>query len=134
MANLVEEAIIPFTDSFEALLDTTEEFLQDHTDESEKDFNVELDTQDRLGKVGNKNVTNDLDEEGRHEATRNSNDTETLLVNDTKDEGDEDVEPQVKVNETAQVIQKTQCEYESGSTEKSRPINIEEQGSTPVTG
>ena len=78
-------------------------------------------------------VTNDLDEEG-HEATRNSKDTETLLVNDTEYEGDEDVEPQVKVNETAQVIQETQCEYESCSTEKSRPINIEEPGSTPVTG
>ena len=48
--------------------------------------------------------------------------------------GDEDVEPQVKVNETAQVIQQTQCEHESGSTEKSRPINIEEQDSTLMTG
>ena len=78
-------------------------------------------------------VTNDLDEEG-HEVTSNSNDTETLLVSDTEDEGDEDAEPQVKVNETAQVIQQTQCEYESGSTEKSRPINIEEQDSTLMTG
>ena len=57
-----------------------------------------------------------------------------ILVSDTEDEGDEDVEPQVKVNETAQVIQQAQCEYESGSTEKSRPINIEEQDSTLMTG
>ena len=104
MESLIEEEIIiPLTNSFEALLDTTEEFLQDHTDGSEKDFNVEPDTQNQLGKVGNMGVTNDLDEEG-HEATSNSNDTETLLVSDTEDEGDEDVEPQVKVNETAQVI------------------------------
>ena len=81
---------------------------------------MEPDTQNQLGKVGNIGVTNDLDEEG-HEATSNSsNDAETLLVSDTEDEGDEDVEPQVKVNETAQVIQQTQCEYESGSTEKLR--------------
>ena len=33
MASLVEEEkIIPLTNSFEVLLDTTEEFLQDHTD------------------------------------------------------------------------------------------------------
>ena len=134
MANLVEEEIIiPLTNSFEALTDTTEEFLQDHTDELEKDFNVEPDTQDQLGKVGNMGVTNDIDEEG-HEAMRNSNDTETCLVSDTEDEGDEGVEPQIKVNETAQVIQQTQCGYESGLTEKSRPINIEEQDSTLVTG
>ena len=134
MASLFEEEItIHLTNSFEALLDTTEEFLQDHTHESEKDFNVEPDTQDQLGKVGNMGVTNGFDKEG-HEPTRNSNDAETLLVNDTEDEGDEDVGPQVKVNETAQVIQETQCEYKSGSTEKSRPINIIEQGSTPVTG
>ena len=95
-----EEIIIPLTNSFKALLDTTEGFIQNHTDESEKVFNVKLDTQDQLDKVGNMGVTNDLDEEG-HEATRNSNDTETLLASDTEDEGDEDVEPQVKVNETA---------------------------------
>ena len=36
MVSLVEEEIIiPLTNSFEALLDTTEECLQDHTDESE---------------------------------------------------------------------------------------------------
>ena len=136
MASLIEEEIIiPLTNSFEALLDTTEEFSQDHTDESEKDFNVEPDTQNQLGKVGNMGMTNDLDEEGHKATSRpNSNDTETLLVSDTEDEGDEDVEPQVKVNETAQVIQQTQCEYESGSTEKSRPINIEEQDSTLMTG
>ena len=133
MASLVEEEmIIPLTNSFEALLDTTKAFLQDHTDESEKDFNVEPDTQDQLGKVGNMSVTNDLDEEG-HEETGNSNDTETLLVNDSEDEDDEDVEPQIKVIVTAQIIQETHCEYESGSTEKSRPINIEEQGSTRMT-
>ena len=86
---------------------------------------MEPDTRDQLDKVGNMGIANDLDEEG-HEATRNSNDTETLLVSDTEVEGDEDVEPQVKVNETVQVIQQTQCEYESGLTEKSRPINIEE--------
>ena len=40
---------------------------------------MEPDTQDQLGKVGNMGMTNDLDEEG-HEATTNSNDTETLLV------------------------------------------------------
>ena len=82
MASLIEEEIIiPLTNSFEALLDTTEEFSQDHTDESEKDFNVEPDTQNQLSKVGNMGLTNDLDEEG-HEATSkpNSNDTETLLV------------------------------------------------------
>ena len=66
--------------------------------------------------------------------TRSSNDAETFFVNDTEDEGDKDVEPQVKVNETVQVIQETKCEYKSGSTEKSRSINIEEQGSTLVTG
>ena len=72
MASLIEEEIIiPLTNSFEALLDTTEEFLQDHTDESEKDFNVEPDIQDQHGKVGNMDVTNNLNEEG-HEATRNS--------------------------------------------------------------
>ena len=39
MASLIEEEIIiPLTNSFEALLDTTEEFLQDHTGESEKDL------------------------------------------------------------------------------------------------
>ena len=80
MASLVEEEIIiPLTNSFEALLDTTEEFLQDHTDESEKDFNVEPDTQDQLGKVGNMGVTNDLDKEG-HEATSNSNDTDITII------------------------------------------------------
>ena len=134
MASLAEEEIIiSLTDSFEALLDTTEKFSQDHADEPEKDLNVEPDTQDHLGKVGNMGVTNEHDEDG-HEATRNSNDTETLLVNDTEDEGDEDIEPQVKVNETAQVIRETQCEYESDSTEKTRLINIEEQGSTLVMG
>ena len=52
MASLVEEEIIiPLTNSFEALLDTTEEFLQVHTDESEKDFNVEPDTQINLVKL-----------------------------------------------------------------------------------
>ena len=58
----------------------------------------------------------------------------TSNSNDTEDEGDEDVEPQVRVNETAQVIQQTHCEYESGFTEKSRPINIEERDSTLVMG
>ena len=92
IASLVEEEIIiPLTNSFEALPDTTEEFLQDYTDESEKDFNVEPDTQDQLGKVDNMGMTNDLDEEG-HEAMRNSNDTQTCLVSDTEDEGDEGVE------------------------------------------
>ena len=94
---------------------------------------MEPDTQDQLSKVGNMGVTSDLDEEG-HEVTRTSNDTETLSVSDTEDEGDEDVESQVRVNKTAQVIQQTQCEYESSWTEKSRPRNIKEQNSTPVTG
>ena len=54
MAGFIEEEIIILLiNSFEALLDTTEELLQDHVDEP-----------DQLGKVGDMGVITELDKEG----------------------------------------------------------------------